>query len=98
VSPVRLILAAAILSLAVAGPANAGNWDQGDHSSDDGASWSHDHDGGGWSHDGDRWDDDRDGGKPSSSTGGTPVPEPSDFALFGLGAAALLVSRRSARR
>jgi hypothetical protein len=34
----------------------------------------------------------------SSSTGGTPVPEPSDFALFALGAAGLIAGRWRARR
>ena len=34
----------------------------------------------------------------SSSTGGTPVPEPSDFALFALGAAGLIAGRSRARR
>jgi hypothetical protein len=34
----------------------------------------------------------------SSSTGGTAVPEPSDFALFALGAAGLIAGRWRARR
>jgi hypothetical protein len=34
----------------------------------------------------------------STSTGGTPVPEPSDFALFALGAAGLIAGRWRARR
>jgi hypothetical protein len=34
----------------------------------------------------------------SSSSGGTPVPEPSDFALFALGAAGLIAGRWRARR
>ncbi len=38
------------------------------------------------------------GSSTSSSTGGTPVPEPSDFALFALGAAGLIAGRWRARR
>jgi hypothetical protein len=38
------------------------------------------------------------GSSSSSSTGGTPVPEPSDFALFALGAAGLIAGRWRARR
>jgi hypothetical protein len=34
----------------------------------------------------------------STSTGGTPVPEPSDLALFALGAAGLIAGRWRARR
>ncbi len=34
----------------------------------------------------------------SSSGGGTPVPEPSDFALFGLGALGLMLARRATSR
>jgi hypothetical protein len=97
-SSLRLTVVASILSWAVAGPVNARNWNRGDDSSHDGASSSDDHDRGAWHHDGDRWDDDREGGKSTSSSRGAPVPEPSKFALFGLGAAALLVGRKFARR
>jgi len=34
----------------------------------------------------------------SSSGGGTPVPEPADFALFAAGVAGLLIGRRTSRR
>jgi hypothetical protein len=37
-------------------------------------------------------------GSSSTSTGGFPVPEPSDFALFALGAAGLIAGRWRARR
>ena len=37
-------------------------------------------------------------GSTSSTSGGTPVPEPSDFALFALGAAGLIAGRWRARR
>jgi hypothetical protein len=37
-------------------------------------------------------------GTSSSSSGGTPVPEPSDFALFALGAAGLIAGRWRAKR
>jgi hypothetical protein len=37
-------------------------------------------------------------GSSSSSTGGLQVPEPSDFALFALGAAGLIAGRWRARR
>jgi hypothetical protein len=37
-------------------------------------------------------------GSTSSSTGGLPIPEPSDFALFALGAAGLIAGRWRARR
>jgi hypothetical protein len=37
-------------------------------------------------------------GGPSSSSGGTQVPEPSDFALFALGAAGLIAGRWRAKR
>jgi len=38
------------------------------------------------------------GSSTSTSSGGTPVPEPSDFALFALGAAGLIAGRWRARR
>ncbi len=40
----------------------------------------------------------RGGSTTSSSTGGAQVPEPSDFALFALGAAGLIAGRWRARR
>jgi hypothetical protein len=74
-SGLRLTIAAAVIALSIAAPADARGW----------SSWGNN---GYWNG----------GSTSSSSTGGTPVPEPSDFALFALGAAGLIAGRWRARR